>query len=85
MAVSRLTFERNPEISLADKIGRLAGDLSALPASDAAKREELEQQRLWDIRIYEDRERSLTYICEQPVLLEQRVFALAREIMNHLE
>ncbi|MCG8594299.1 MAG: hypothetical protein MI785_07975 [Kiloniellales bacterium] len=71
--------------ALADKIGRLAGDLSALPASDAAKREELEQQRLWDIRIYEDRERSLTYICEQPVLLEQRVFALAREIMNHLE
>ena len=50
-----------------------------------ARRQELEQQRLWDIRIYEDRERSLTYICEQPVLLEQRVFALAREIMGHLE
>ena len=71
--------------ALADKIGRVAGELQALPASDTAKREELEQQRLWDIRIYEDRERSLTYICEQPVLLEQRVFALAREIMNHLE
>ncbi|MDJ0943013.1 MAG: hypothetical protein QNJ30_06095 [Kiloniellales bacterium] len=71
--------------ALAEKIGRLAGELKALPAGETAKRQELEQQRLWDIRIYEDRERSLTYICEQPVLLEQRVFALAREIMGHLE
>ncbi len=50
-----------------------------------AKRRELEEKHLWDTRIYEERERSLSYICEQPVLLEQRVFALAREIMNHLD
>ena len=71
--------------ALAEKIGRLSSELKALPASDTAQREELEEQRLWDTRIYEDRERSLAYICEQPVLLEQRVFALAREIMGHLE
>ncbi len=71
--------------ALAEKLGRIAGEIKALPAGESAKREELEQQRLWDTRIYEDRERSLTYICEQPVLLEQRVFALAREIMGHLE
>ncbi|MDJ0935196.1 MAG: hypothetical protein QNI93_07325 [Kiloniellales bacterium] len=71
--------------ALADKIGRVDGEIKALPASDRERREELEQQRLWDTRIYEDRERSLTYICEQPVLLEQRVFTLAREIMGHLQ
>jgi hypothetical protein len=71
--------------ALAEKIGRVDGEIKALPASEKEKREELEQQRLWDTRIYEDRERSLTYICEQPVLLEQRVFTLAREIMGHLE
>lgn len=71
--------------ALAERLGQLAGELKALPAAEKGKREELEQQRLWDTRIYEDRERSLTYICEQPVLLEQRVFALAREIMGHLE
>jgi len=71
--------------ALAERLGRLAGEIKALPAGEKEKREELEQQRLWDTRIYEDRERSLTYICEQPVLLEQRVFTLAREIMGHLE
>ncbi len=71
--------------ALAEKISRVDGEIKALPASDKEKREELEQQRLWDTRIYEDRERSLTYICEQPVLLEQRVFTLAREIMGHLK
>ena len=35
--------------------------------------------------IFEDRERSLAAVCEQPVLLEQRLFALAREIMTHLD
>ena len=71
--------------ALAERIGETAAKLKALPADAAAQREELEQQRLWDTRIYEDRERSLTYICEQPVLLEQRIFALAREIMGLLE
>lgn len=71
--------------ALADRIGETAAKIKALPADAAAQREELEQQRLWDTRIYEDREKSLTYICEQPVLLEQRIFALGREIMGHLE
>lgn len=71
--------------ALADRISETAAKLKALPADAAAQREELEQQRLWDTRIYEDREKSLTYICEQPVLLEQRIFALSREIMGHLE
>jgi hypothetical protein len=47
--------------------------------------QELSAQLSWDIRIFEDRERSLSAICEQPVVLEQRLFALAREIVAHLE
>ena len=34
----------------------------------------------WDMRIYEERERSLTYVCEVPVLYEQRAFAIAKLI-----
>ncbi len=71
--------------ALAEKISGVDRELKALPAGEKQKREELEQQRLWDTRIYEERERSLTYICEQPVLLEQRIFTLAREIMGYLE
>lgn len=70
---------------LADRIGETSAKLKTLPADAAEQREELEQQQVWDTRIYEDREKSLIYICEQPVLLEQRIFALGREIMGHLE
>jgi hypothetical protein len=44
-----------------------------------------QQQALdWDTRIYDERSQSLTYVCESPVLLEQRAFDLAREIQARL-
>lgn len=70
---------------LADRIGSLSAELHSLPSEEAVRKAELEEQLLWDTRIYEDREKSLVYVCEQPVLLEQRIFALSREIMNHLD
>jgi hypothetical protein len=39
----------------------------------------------WDMRIYEERERSLTYVCEVPVLYEQRAFAIAKLIAAKLD
>lgn len=40
---------------------------------------------VWDLRIFDEREKSLVYLCEQPVLLEQRAFALGRAIGYFLE
>lgn len=46
---------------------------------------EAEEKALdWDQRIFTERQKSLTYVCETPVILEQRVFALARAIASHL-
>jgi uncharacterized protein YhaN len=59
--------------------------LSELPSDQVLERDTLIAERDWDIRIYDDRARSLTYLCEQPVLLEQRAFALARTIAGHLD
>jgi hypothetical protein len=39
----------------------------------------------WDMRIYEERERSLTYVCEVPVLYEQRAFAIGKLIEAKLK
>jgi hypothetical protein len=39
----------------------------------------------WDTRIYEEREQSLTYVCEVPVLYEQRAFAIAKLIQAKLD
>ncbi len=44
------------------------------------KRKDLTETLTWDQRIFEDREKSQIYLCEQPVLLEQRAFALGRAI-----
>lgn len=38
----------------------------------------LEESLDWDLRIFRERAQSLTYVCEAPVLLEQRAFAIAR-------
>ena len=46
--------------------------------------EAMEDQVFWDTRIYQDRQRSITYICESPVLLEKRAFAVAQLIMSEL-
>ena len=71
--------------ALAETITEKNERLSELPKEEVIARDTLIAERDWDIRIYDDRARSLTYLCEQPVLLEQRAFALARTIASHLE
>jgi hypothetical protein len=76
---------------LADQIKKLDQQLAtartaAADEEDQRQRiDDLEQQLAWDTRIFSERSQSLTYVCESPVLLEQRLFALARQIMANLE
>lgn len=69
----------------------MSAELNALRAKDSpseaerAKARELDERLLWDIRVFDEREQSLSYVCESPVLLERRLFALARQIMSRLE
>lgn len=51
----------------------------------SSRRTELEEKFRWDTRIYDDRNQALIYVCESPVILEQRAFTLAREIASHLD
>ena len=77
--------------ALAEQVRQLTEELNALQLKDArseaeqARIFEIEEKLLWDTRIFDEREQSLTYVCESPVLLEQRLFALAREIMAQLD
>jgi hypothetical protein len=71
--------------ALAETITAKNERLGELPRDQVVERDTLIAERDWDIRIYDDRARSLTYLCDQPVLLEQRAFALARSIAGHLE
>ena len=71
--------------ALADRIAARNEALVTLAADRVLERDALRAERDWDLRVYEDRRSSLRYLCEQPVLLEQRAFALARAIAGHLE
>ncbi len=39
----------------------------------------------WKTRIFDDRSRALTYVCESPVLLEKRAFAVARLLSEQVD
>ena len=55
------------------------------PDADAAKLQSLTDRMVWDLRIFEDKRKSVSYVCETPVLIEQRLFALGRAIAKELE
>jgi hypothetical protein len=44
----------------------------------------LNDELLAEVRVFHDRQTSLTYVCEVPTLIEQRLFALGRAIGNRL-
>lgn len=51
----------------------------AQPAADA------EERLQWDIRIFEERRRTVAYVCESPTLIEQRLGAVARAVQQALQ
>jgi hypothetical protein len=75
--------------ALSQKIEDDMAELAQLPQDDSpdsvSQREDLQEVQAWDIRIFQERQRALTYVCEQPVVLEKRAFAIGREIMAHLK
>ena len=52
---------------------------------DQAKLDELTNQVAWSTRIFEDRRKTINYVCEVPALIERRLFALGRTIQQGLE
>jgi hypothetical protein len=56
-------------------------------AADENARAELagaEDRHNWDIRVFTERQQSLPLACEVPVIIEQRLFELGREIRSHM-
>lgn len=75
------------QIALSDRIDSARVEMTtAMEAEtpDYDRVDKLEEQIAWDERIYTDRRQSLTYICETPVLLEKRLFAIAQMLQAKL-
>ena len=70
---------------MTERIDAREDEIAALQAvpddrKDRDKIEELQDALAWDTRVYKERAQALTYVCETPVLLEQRAFAIARTL-----
>lgn len=65
----------------ADQISAAKDEPGAPTSKDIA---EVELRFTWDKRIFEERSQALQYVCETPVLLEQRLLEVARRIQAEL-
>ena len=74
---------------LADRIREEADELSkaqtSITAPETAESRKLDEQLNWDTRIFDERAKSLIYVCETPVLLEQRAFDIGQQIQSRLK
>ena len=76
------------QVDLAARIEGHRHEMARLEAIDPPDFDAIdaqEEQLDWDMRIFQDRQQALTYVCETPVILEQRVFALGRAIAAGLK
>jgi hypothetical protein len=70
-----------------ERQGAVIRQLKERAASDETARAELavaEERYNWDVRVFTERQQSLPLACEVPVLIEQRLFELGREIRSHM-
>ncbi|GAA0296127.1 hypothetical protein [Rhodovulum strictum] len=71
------------QIALSERIDATRVEINTLLDADPLDHDRIdaaEEQLAWDERIYTDRAQSLTYVCETPVILEQRLFAIAQKL-----
>lgn len=67
--------------ALAERVREDNARLNALrqeASPDATKVSQLNDQLSWDMRIFDERQRSLRYACEVPTIIEQRLFSLSK-------
>ena len=68
-----------------DKTAALDGlDVASTDQAVQQKRLDMQTELNWETRIFDDRSRLLPAVCEQPVLLEQRLYQLSHAVMDEM-
>ena len=82
-------FARNQR-QLSEALNKDRAELSTLIAAtekteqQRARIQELQTKIQWQTRLHNERQGALRYVCETPVLLEQRIFSIARAVQNEM-
>jgi hypothetical protein len=94
-----LDEERNSVMAGLDRFGPRQKELAAQvrvdneklralqtdPGSDAKAVQQMTQRVTWEVEVFQDRRQALSYACDVPGKIEQRLFLLARQIQHELE
>lgn len=75
-------YARN-QLELAARLRKEASEVDAMRGKSDANVNEIAARtdRLtWETRVFEERVQSLTYVCEVPTLIEQRLYGLAKTV-----
>jgi hypothetical protein len=78
-----ITRYAHKQAAMEGRIEELRQEFAALEAaepSDFDRMDAVEEELDWSTRIFRDRQQSLTFVCETPVILEQRAFAIGRAV-----
>jgi hypothetical protein len=59
--------------------------MQADSAADTSQVNQMVQRVTWEAEVFQDRRQSLSYACDVPGKIEQRLFALARTIQQNLD
>ena len=72
------------EKAMADDIRAQAEKLRTMQdqSTDPEKTQQLTSQLAWQTRIFEDRRKSTSYVCDVPVMIEKRLFDLGSAIQS---
>ena len=54
------------------------------PAGQAPSGADSQERLLWDLRVFDERRQTVTYVCEAPTLIEQRIGEIARAVQKAL-
>lgn len=72
------------QVALSEKIAGIRDEMEAIMATaqpDFDRVDVLEESLDWNARIFKDRQSVLTYVCESPVLLEKRIYAVGQMLL----
>lgn len=97
--LDRLNRERTEVMDGIERLGRrmkdaaenIRNDISEVHRlqnaanQDQSKLQDLLNRVEWNTRIFEDRRKTMRYVCEVPTLIEQRLFALSRAVQQAIE
>jgi hypothetical protein len=75
------------QIDLAAKVKAEQQELDRMrsdPKADQAKLANTDEEHKWNLRVFDERQKSLSFVCEVPTIIERRLFSLARLIEGEL-